>query len=398
MKKKDLVEKLSYRFSDFDKEDLDYIVTLFFDVLKEELKKGNRIEFRDFGILFLKKTKGIIFKNPRNNQSYYVREKLRVLFKLGKEFKERLNAPYVAALDLGTQTFRLCIGKFYQNEVFYLIKDRVNVRLGEGLCVNGKISDEAFKRGIEGLKKFKKIMDEFGVKEYKAVGTAIFRKARNAKEFLEEAEKVGVKIEVISPETEAQLGLEGIKAGLSEVGIKAKNFLCIDVGGGSTEVVCVKNGKKDWVKSLDLGAVVLKDTFNLRYPVNGKVIDSLKSYIYEKLRELKEEDVEELVITGGSASLLGSLDLKLKKYIPEKLHGHRITRDRIEKLVKKLSNFDLERLRRVKGMEQGREDIALPGILVYSCFLQHFNKSSLVLSEYGILEGALLSLRKDYNF
>ena len=75
------------------------------------------------------------------------------------------------------------------------------------------------------------------------------------------------------------------------------------------------DGKKKWVKSIDLGAVVLRDIFSLRYPVNSKVIKSLRVYIMEKLETLPKEAVEEIVITGGSASLLGALDLKLTRYI-----------------------------------------------------------------------------------
>ena len=49
-------------------------------------------------------------------------------------------------------------------------------------------------------------------------------------------------------------------------------------------------------------------------------------------------------------------------------------------------------------MEEGREDIVLPGFLIYSGILEHFNKDSMLLNEYGILEGTLLSLIEDYNY
>jgi len=398
MKRKDLVEKLSYRFSDLEKEDLDYIVNLFFEILKDELKKGNRIEFRDFGILYTKKGRGVIFKNPKNKQNYYVKEKIRVLFKLGKEFKERLNTSFIASLDLGTQTFRICLGKYYNGKVYFLVKEKENVRLGEGLGVNGTISEEAFKRGIETLKKFKELLERYEIENYRAVGTAIFRKAENIQKFIEAAKELGINIEVISPEEEADLSLKGIQYGLEEMGLKVNSFLTVDVGGGSSEFVFIENGKKKWVKSIDLGAVVLRDIFSLRYPVNSKVIKSLRVYIMEKLETLPKEAVEEIVITGGSASLLGALDLKLTRYISEKLHGHRITKDRLENLIKKLGGLELERLQKVKGMEKGREDIALPGLLIYSCIADYFKKDTLVLSEYGILEGTLLSLIKEYNF
>lgn len=399
MTKKDLVKKLSYKFSDIEKEDLEYIVDLFFEIIKEELKKGNRIELRDFGVFSLKKTKGVFFQNPKNKQNYYVKEKYRVLFKIGKEFKKRLNTPFLASLDLGTQTFRTCIGKVFDGNVIFLLKERENVRLGEGLGKEGLISPEAFRRGLESLKKFRDEFSKYKIERYKAVGTEVFRRAKNANEFIEEAKKeTGFEINVVSPEKEAELSLKGIFWGLKELGMNIENFITVDVGGGSSEITYVKNGERKWCKSIDLGAVILKEKFDLRYPLNSKLIKSLKDYIIEKLSFVPAENPQEIIITGGTASLLGSLDLKLNHYASEKLHGHRITKDRLEKLIKKLSNFDLERLRRVKGMEKGREDIVLPGFLIYSGILEYFNKDSTLLNEYGILEGTLLSLIEDYNY
>jgi exopolyphosphatase/guanosine-5'-triphosphate,3'-diphosphate pyrophosphatase len=374
-------------------------VDLFFEIIKEELKKGNRIELRDFGVFSLKKTKGVFFQNPKNKQNYYVKEKYRVLFKIGKEFKKRLNTPFLASLDLGTQTFRTCIGKVFDGNVIFLLKERENVRLGEGLGKEGLISPEAFRRGLESLKKFRDEFSKYKIERYKAVGTEVFRRAKNANKFIEEAKKeVGFEINVVSPEKEAELSLKGIFWGLKELGMNIENFITVDVGGGSSEITYVKNGERKWCKSIDLGAVILKEKFDLRYPLNSKLIKSLKDYIIEKLSFVPAENPQEIIITGGTASLLGSLDLKLSHYIPEKLHGHRITKDCLEKLIKKLSNFDLERLRRVKGMEEGREDIVLPGFLIYSGILEYFNKDSTLLNEYGILEGTLLSLIEDYNY
>jgi exopolyphosphatase/guanosine-5'-triphosphate,3'-diphosphate pyrophosphatase len=398
MTKKELAEKLSYKFSDIDKEDLEYIVELFFEIIKEELKKGNRVELRDFGIFTLKKTKGTIFQNPKNNQRYYVKEKYRILFKIGKEFKKRLNTPFLASLDLGTQTFRLCIGKKFNGDALFLMKKRENVRLGEGLGIEGIISPSAFVRGLECLKKFREELSKYEIENYKAIGTEVFRKAKNAKEFIEKAkEETGFEIEVISPEKEVELSLKGIIWGLKILPTEIKNFVTVDVGGGSSEIAYINDGERKWSKSIDLGAVVLKEIFNLKYPLNVKVLKSLREYIKEKLSSVPTDHPEEIIITGGTASLLGGLDLKLNQYIPEKLHGHRITKENLEKLIKKLSNFDLERLRRVRGMEEGREDIVLPGALIYLEILEHFNKESMLLNEYGILEGTLLSLIEDYN-
>ncbi len=399
MTRKELIKNLNQKFFDIEKEDLEYIVDSFFEIIKEELKKGNRIELRDFGVFTLKKTKGVIFQNPKNRQNYYVKEKYRILFKIGKDFKKRLNTPFLASLDLGTQTFRLCLGKVFDGKVLFSFKKRENVRLGERLCKDGLISSEAFMRGLESLKRFKEELLRYEVDTYKVIGTEVFRRAKNAKEFIEKAkEETGFEINVISPDEEASLSLKGIVWGLKELGVKMKNFITVDVGGGSSEITYIEDGKSKWCKSIDIGAVVLKEMFDLRYPLSLRLLNSLKDFIREKLSSIPIENTQEIVITGGTASLLGSLDLKLNHYIFERLHGHRITKERLEKLIRKLSGFDLERLRRVKGMEVGREDIVLPGFLVYSGILEHFNKESMLLNEYGILEGTLLSLIEDYNY
>ncbi len=399
MTRKDLVERLSYKFSEIDKEDLKFIVDLFFETLKEELKKGNRIELRDFGVFIPKKTKGMIFKNPKNNRKYYIKSKSRVLFKTGRQFKKRLNTPFLASFDLGTQSFRLCLGKNFNGNVYFLNKWKENVRLGEGLGNQKIISPEAFQRGLTTLKRFKEELSKYEILKYRAIGTEVFRKAENAKEFIDFVKKdTGIEIDVISPEEEADLTLKGIFFGLKEFDLKIENFITVDVGGGSSEFIYFNNGKKEWIKSIDLGVVTLKEIFDLRHPLNSRLIRSLKDYIKEKISFLPKVSSQELIITGGTASLLGSLDLQLIYYNPEKLHGLKITKERLEKLIKKLANLDYDRLQKVKGMEKGREDIILGGLLIYSVIFDHFNKESAILNEYGILEGTLLSLIEDYNY
>lgn len=398
MTRRELSERLKIHFPDLEKKDLEFIVDNFFDILAGSLKKGEKIELRGFGVLELHYAKPYFFTNPKNKQRYYLNGKARAVFQLGKELKERLNIPLMAGLDLGTQSFRLILGKEFQTNIIFLKSFRENVRLGEGLTETGIISPQAVDRAIKALKSFKEIIEKHKVKEYYAVGTAVFRKAENAKEVLQKiAEETDFQIEVISSEKEAELTLLGISYGLKRLGLNLKKFLIVDVGGGSTEFLYLKDGRPTMVKSLDLGAVSLKEIFNLRYPLTKRLLESLRAYVRDQLKALPHEDFEKIVITGGSASLLGSLDLKLFKFDPERLHGHKITIDRVESLIQKLADSTLPRIRIMKGMEEGREDIALPGLVIYGEILSHFGKNELLLSEYGILEATLLCRSKNYN-
>ena len=395
IKKSDLAFKLSHKYPELEKEDLENIIEAFFEAIKDELKKGNKIELRDFGRFYISKGKGGFFYNPKNNQKYYIKEKIRVIFKPGKELKERINSPIFAGIDLGTQSFRLIFGKKYENKIYFLKTFKENVRLGEGLVNNNlNIQKEALERGINVLKNFKTLLDTYEIEKYRAIGTAVFRKAKNINEFITQAKKIGIDIEIISPEKEAFLTLEGVLFGIKEA-LKEipKRLIIVDVGGGSTEITYLENEKVVWSKSIEIGAVFLKELFNLQYPLSLKSLNSLRSYINQALT-IEKVPCDLIIITGGTASILGAIDLKLTQYIFERLHGHIITKERLQKIIEKIRTSSLDTIRKMKGMEKGREDIVLPGLLIYSEILNFFEKDKLFISEYGILEGTLLSLLK----
>ena len=142
-------------FPEFRKKDLEYLVDLLFEKLTESLREGNRIEIRGFGRFLIHEQKERLFTNPKTQEVRKLPRRKRIIFKSGKDIKERLNQPTYAGLDLGTQTFRLIIGKPEKQGVRVLFRARENVRLGEGLASQGRISPQAFERGLEALARFK---------------------------------------------------------------------------------------------------------------------------------------------------------------------------------------------------------------------------------------------------
>ncbi|MFN4197059.1 MAG: HU family DNA-binding protein [Caldimicrobium sp.] len=353
---------------------------------------------RNFGRFEFSKTKSYFFVNPKNKQRYYLPSKVRVVFKIGKEFKDLLNSPFIAGLDLGTQTFRLILGKVKGGKVNFYKSYRENVRLGEGLQESGNISFEAKERAIKALNKFKEILEKYKIVDTYAIGTAVFRKAKNAKEVLKEIEKrTFFSIKILSPEEEGRMVVEGVLYGIKRLGLSLNNFLVVDIGGGSTEFIYFKEGKGIDVKSIEIGAIQLKEFFNLRYPLTKRVLQSLTNYVADQLKGLPKDLFEKIIATGGTASLMGSIDLQLIKFEPEKIHGHIITTERLKKIILKLSEYPLSRIKSVKGMEEGREDIALPGLIILEEVLNYFEKNEILISTYGILEATLLFLAKRYN-
>ncbi|WP_297056101.1 HU family DNA-binding protein [Thermosulfurimonas sp.] len=387
MKRKDLVYRLLAHFPDLRKSDVELLVGAFFEEMVQALREAQRIEIRGFGRFEVHQGKERIFVNPQNQKVYHLPGNRRLVFRVGKDLAERLNSPPRAVLDLGTQTFRLALGKIQGEQLRVIEKRRENVRLGEGL-ENGVISPQAMERGLRVLRDFRDHLAELEVNEIRAVGTAVFREARNAGEFLSEARDLGFEVEFISPEEEAELVARGVISGLKLAG----SFFLADVGGGSTEISWIHEGRRVWSVSLPLGAVRLRNRFIHSYPLTRKEYHQLRTHVARILSEVEFPDSGEVLVgCGGSASLAASLDLHLSVYLPERIHGHRISLSRLEELTDYLWGLPLPKIQRLRGMEPGREDIALPGLLIFQELARRLRLSEMVVSEWGLLEGLLLS-------
>ncbi len=392
MVKKDLINRLAIYFPEFRKKDLEFIVDLVFERLTEALASEERIEIRGFGRFLVRQQKERLFTNPKTAETLTLPKRRRIIFKPGKDIKERLNQPSYASLDLGTQTFRLLIGKPANRHIRAIYRERENVRLGEGLTETGKISPEAMKRGLEALLRFRQLMDQLEVVDYLAVGTAVFRKADNIDEFLDKVLKeAGIKIRVLSPEEEALFTVKGVLFGLKD---PPDNVLIADVGGGSTELILIQEAKNHWKTSLELGAVSLTEGFFEHDPPTLTELEKAQTFIRDALESLPQEvkKAREFIGTGGTASCLAALALELEHYVPDLIQGHLLTEKTLADLFERLRSLSTKERARLKGMDRGREDIILAGLLIYLELIRYFGYRRLVVSETGILEGLLLHL------
>ncbi len=391
MVKKDLVNELWLKFPDFRKKDLEMIVDLLFERMAEVLREGRRIEIRGFGRFLVKEQKGRLFRNPKTAEVRKLPPRRRIIFKPGKDLKERLNQEPLASLDLGTQTFRLLLAKPAEKGFRPLLRRRENVRLGEGLAESRRITPEAMERGLKALESFRKDLARAGVKHYLAAGTAVFRQAENAADFLSAAKDLGFEIKVLSPEEEATFTAKGVLYGMRLN--PQRPLLIVDVGGGSTEFIFCASGQVVDKKSLEIGAVTFTKAYLKHEIPKTFELNTFETKVRESLERLNPPFVPKmLVATGGTASCLAALKLGLEHYHPDLIHGQCLHEEDLEGLFERLRHLTLEERRALKGMEPGREDIILAGLKIYALILEHFALRELCVSETGILEGLLLHL------
>ncbi|WP_459615121.1 exopolyphosphatase [Bordetella sp. 2513F-2] len=163
----------------------------------------------------------------------------------------------LAAVDLGSNSFRLSIGRVVQEDasaqIYPIDSLKETVRLAAGLGPDKRLSDEAIERAITVLERFGERLRSFHPNRVRAVATNTFRVARNTQEFLPRAEAaLGFPVEVIAGREEARLIYLGVAHSLPP---SPNKRLVVDIGGGSTEVIIGKGFEPGLMSSLYMGCV-----------------------------------------------------------------------------------------------------------------------------------------------
>lgn len=173
--------------------------------------------------------------------------------------------PILAAVDLGSNSFRLQVARVEGDQLYMLDGLREPVRLAAGLTAGKHLDAEAQQRALAALGKFAERLRGLPRDAVRAVGTNSLRVAKNAADFIPQAEQIlGFPIEVIAGLEEARLIYLGVAHGLPQ---SPDNRLVIDIGGGSTEFI-VGNGLAPLkLESLYMGCV----SYSLRFFPDGKI-------------------------------------------------------------------------------------------------------------------------------
>ncbi|MDD9894186.1 MAG: exopolyphosphatase, partial [Gammaproteobacteria bacterium] len=159
-------------------------------------------------------------------------------------------------IDLGSNSFHLLIGEWEDGRIEIVERLSEKVQLGENVNSTGRISPDAFERGLSCLHRFKLLMKQYPVQRYWALGTNTFRVAENTDEFIQAAKVKGIDISVISGMQEAVLVYAGV---MSSLPVTDTHRLVIDIGGGSTELIIGKKHERLLTESLTFGSVSWSD-------------------------------------------------------------------------------------------------------------------------------------------
>ena len=169
------------------------------------------------------------------------------------------NSLNIAAVDLGSNSFRLQVGRVVDEQVYAVDSLREPVRLAAGLSPDGYLDEASQARAVDALKRFAQRLRGFPRPAVRAVGTNTLRAAENAADVLHRFEQaLGFPIEVVGGREEARLIYLGVSHGLAPT---AEKRLVVDIGGGSTEFIIGTDHAPRVTESLYMGCV----SWSLRY-------------------------------------------------------------------------------------------------------------------------------------
>ncbi|MEO8417968.1 MAG: exopolyphosphatase [Methylophilaceae bacterium] len=294
----------------------------------------------------------------------------------------------IAAVDLGSNSFRLQLARVVDGRLVFHDSLREAVRLGAGLGKDKYLDADAQRRAIDCLKRFGERLRGLPPQAVRAVATNTFRVAKNAPQVLREAQAaLGFPIEVIAGREEARMIFVGVSHSLP---LTAHKRLVIDIGGGSTEFIVGQGFEPMEMESLYMGCV----SYSLRFFPDGKISESsleqaeiaAATEIQSIRKRFTAEQWQEAVGSSGTARALGEI-MRLNG-----LSDGEITRDGLRLLRNLLLKTKDSKKLQLAGLSADRAAVLPGGFSIMSAAFDALHIERMTTASSALREGVLYEL------
>ena len=309
---------------------------------------------------------------------------------LGYPGKKNNVSAKLAVIDFGTNTARLLIADRCGNGDFRRVfLRREIVRMGGGFTRTEGLSYAAMQRALECLDSFAEIIRNHDVSNVLAVATSAVRDAVNGAEFVDQALcKTGIELKVIDGITEGKLTLAGVMAGLD---CPCDEALVFDIGGGSTEYTLAKCGRAEYVNSLPLGVVRLIEGKDSLAAMEHKIFTELELLVEDMRRTgLIPGNDASLIGTSGTSTTLAAILLNMNGHDHRSVNNMIVSKGDVKLVFDLLEPMTPEERLGVAGLEKGKEDLIVAGLLIILQTMDLFKMDKIQVSDYGLLEGLVV--------
>jgi exopolyphosphatase/guanosine-5'-triphosphate,3'-diphosphate pyrophosphatase len=288
----------------------------------------------------------------------------------------------VAAVDIGTNSTRLLIAEGDRA----LARESIVTRLGEGVDRTGRLAVAAQQRVLGVLAGFRPAID--ACDRAAAVMTSAVRDAGNGAEFAARVQDaLGFAPRTLSGDEEARLTYAGATYG------RTGEFVVIDIGGGSTELVTSTAHV-----STQIGVVRHSERHLHSDPPTAAELANLTRDVRETLMahvpvRMNENSVKPLAVA-GTPTQCAAIDLGLREYDADRVEGHILTVSRLREMLAELAALPLAQRRAVPGLDPARAPVIVAGIAIMLEVVDCLGLEQVEASEHDILWGLARSTRQ----
>ncbi|PID48161.1 MAG: guanosine polyphosphate pyrophosphohydrolase [Proteobacteria bacterium] len=294
-------------------------------------------------------------------------------------------AKRTSIIDIGSNSARMAVFEKTSRFGFHLIKEiKSRVRIGEGAYEKGGFLQEVpMQRAYDALREFMQISQSLKCRKNLCVATSALRDAPNAREFINKIKKdLNLHIKIIDGKEEAYFG-----------GVASLNLLApiheattIDIGGGSTELAKIKDGRVVDAISLDIGTVRLKELF---YD-NKKSQDELFVYLKDVASKITKSFFSKTIFgIGGTLRALSSSIMEKEDYPLQTVHGFKYEFGEYEDYIKEILNSSVLGLKKYP-IKKDRFDTIREGCAIFYTIAKQMEVKNVVTNGAGVREGVYL--------
>jgi exopolyphosphatase/guanosine-5'-triphosphate,3'-diphosphate pyrophosphatase len=303
----------------------------------------------------------------------------------------------VAAIDCGTNTIKLLVADIDRDAgtQVSLVRELRIVRLGQGVDRTGRLATEALDRVFAATDEYAAVIAEHHVDAVRFVATSASRDAANADVFVDGVrDRLGIELEVVTGDEEAQLSYDGATRSLPAV---PTPVAVLDIGGGSTEVIVGDaHGHVRAARSLDVGSVRLLERLMPSDPPTAEELAATTRLVDEALDTLPAAGVDlgaapTLVGVAGTVTTVAGLLLGLRTWDRERVHHSSFPLADVHRLVARLLAMTVAQ-REAAGVPAGRSDVIAAGAVILDRVLHRSAAGHLTVSDADILDGIAWSI------
>ena len=303
--------------------------------------------------------------------------------------RERSFPVRLACVDVGSNALRFVAAEFNTLEEFEALEqERAPVRLAHDVFLSGRLTHGAMTAALSALASFAARMRVLEIQVYRAVATSAVRESSNGGEFIQRVrEEAGLELEVISGSEEARLVYAAVRRAVPLAG---HEWIVVDVGGGSVEVLLINDSGILWSESHTMGSVRLLEELSEAAEKPGHFCRLLEEYT-ATLRlpsAAQSRRPTGFIATGGNAETLAQLAGPAAEAGPLPS----FTLDALGTIIERLSGLSYHQRVEHLGLRADRADVLLPAAVLYQRLAKLAGASVILVPGVGIKEGVLYDL------